>query len=112
MVARWAHNPKVIGSNPFSATKEAQQSLSLYYFSQEIITPKVCVLRGRNIFLYSRDRNACSCTLPLRHALEHCALAVGHEVSVEGDGASREVGVHRGAGLVGACREGETDGSR
>ena len=21
MVARWAHNPKVIGSNPFSATK-------------------------------------------------------------------------------------------
>ena len=31
-VARWAHNPKVIGSNPFSATKEAQQSLSLYFF--------------------------------------------------------------------------------
>ena len=22
VVARWAHNPKVIGSNPFSATKE------------------------------------------------------------------------------------------
>ena len=32
VVARWAHNPKVIGSNPFSATKEAQRLLSLYFF--------------------------------------------------------------------------------
>ena len=30
VVARWAHNPKVIGSNPFSATTEAQGILGFF----------------------------------------------------------------------------------
>ena len=29
MVARWAHNPKVIGSNPFPATKQGQLPLEV-----------------------------------------------------------------------------------
>ena len=68
MVARWAHNPKVIGSNPFSATKEAQQSLSLFfvYTPQETTTCEVAY--GNKI--------PDSPTL-LRHPLKHRRLIVG-----------------------------------
>ncbi len=30
VVARWAHNPKVIGSNPFSATTRLKHRLGLF----------------------------------------------------------------------------------
>ena len=32
LVARRAHNPKVVGSNPASATKKEQQSVGLLFF--------------------------------------------------------------------------------
>ncbi len=32
VVARWAHNPKVVGSSPASATKKASEYLGCLYF--------------------------------------------------------------------------------
>ena len=38
VVARWAHNPKVGGSNPSSATKKKSwcESTGVFYFEQSI----------------------------------------------------------------------------
>ena len=32
VVARWTHNPKVIGSNPFSATEEMKAQTNVWAF--------------------------------------------------------------------------------
>ena len=32
VVARWAHNPKVVGSNPAPATKESSLSRNSFFF--------------------------------------------------------------------------------
>ncbi len=47
MVARWAHNPKVGGSNPSSATKikPCRETAGLYYFQ----TVKSLLLKGMEI---------------------------------------------------------------
>lgn len=50
--------------------------------------------------------------LPLGHTFEDVGLAIGDKIAVERHGATGEVGVYRGAGLIGAACEGELHGGR
>ena len=53
LVARWAHNPKVVGSSPAPATsKKPIRKSRLFYFSKILFTPVFyTIFHGRIVIL-------------------------------------------------------------